>query len=338
MSSLEEEYAMLKPAIQRMGEEIVAQLEFQLEKELKLRNPVKIESRIKSLSSISEKIARKQLRLKSVTEVSDLFGIRIIVTFGRELKNVESIINKAFQILQFEDTSQRLIDRQFGYQSLHYNVKLREDWLNLPKFEDCGAFQIEIQVRTLAQHLWAVATHGLQYKNERSVPISMSRSIFRVAALLETVDLEFERVLAERDEYLDTIDTEGIESALNSDNLARILAEMLPAEFRSESENYSELIEDLIHFGIDTKVKVVELISGSLDEALDHQQFLKELEESGDSEEWCYYGSQADHCGMVTYMLSARFPDEWRQYSAQKAFADIQMDDYIHHFNKEENH
>jgi ppGpp synthetase/RelA/SpoT-type nucleotidyltranferase len=60
----------------------------------------------------------------------------------------------------------------------------------------------ELQLRTLAQHIWAVASHKLQYKREASVPVPIRRSINRVSALLEMVDLEFDRVLLEREQYV----------------------------------------------------------------------------------------------------------------------------------------
>lgn len=59
-----------------------------------------------------------------------------------------------------------------------------------------SGLKAEVQVRTVTQHVWAAASHVLQYKQEASVPLPVRRSIYRVSALLETVDLEFERVLS----------------------------------------------------------------------------------------------------------------------------------------------
>ena len=77
-----------------------------------------------------------------------------------------------------------------------------DDWLNVPTFREFKGLRAELQIRTLAQQLWAAASHKLQYKRESSVPYPIRRSIHRVAALLETVDLELERVLSERDPHL----------------------------------------------------------------------------------------------------------------------------------------
>ena len=89
------------------------------------------------------------------------------------------------------------------YQSLHYIIRIPKHWLKVSTFADLGELKAEIQLRTLAQHIWAATSHKLQYKHEDSVPPPIRRSIYRVSALLETVDLEFERVLAERGTYIE---------------------------------------------------------------------------------------------------------------------------------------
>ena len=136
---------------------------------------------------------------------------------------------------------------------MHCIVKIPDAWTSLPTFADCQALQAEIQLRTIAQHTWAEASHLLQYKHESSVPFEVRRSINRVAALLETVDLEFERVLSERDSYIAAILIEpNATEPLNVDTLKAILDARLPDANRSDHEDYADLEKYLKENGIET--------------------------------------------------------------------------------------
>ena len=96
----------------------------------------------------------------------------------------------------------------------------------------------------------AVASHYLQYKREKSVPLEVRRSINRVSALLETVDLEFERVLNERDVYVTGITSVSPEERLNVNVLKAMLDENLPLANRTNDEAYDELVAELESVGV----------------------------------------------------------------------------------------
>lgn len=82
---------------------------------------------------------------------------------------------------------------------------------------------------------------------------AFKRAIHRVSALLETVDLEFERVLDARTEYLkENTNPDGVVQKLNVDLLANLLDELLPAANKSKNEVYSLLLDQLIELNIET--------------------------------------------------------------------------------------
>ncbi len=214
-----------------------------------------IESRVKTWSSISEKIDRKDISLASVVDLSDFIGVRVVLLFRKDLERVKDIITKNFELISSEDTGDRLGESEFGYQSHHYSVKVLEAWQSVPTWAGLGKFKVEIQVRTLAQHIWAAASHKLQYKKESGVPPPIRRSINRVSALLETVDLELQRVLEERESYTSDILAQPHHSAnsdesLNVDNLAVILTDVFPLKNKAEFEDYSDLLNDLNELGV----------------------------------------------------------------------------------------
>jgi hypothetical protein len=67
--------------------------------------------------------------------------------------------------------------------------------------EDCGMVAngsaelcAEIQVRTVLQHAWAAIDHRLNYKRANEIPVELKRQLFRISALLEVADDQFESV------------------------------------------------------------------------------------------------------------------------------------------------
>lgn len=268
IASLQSDYERVRRRADRLCVALVSEITHLLSKnEITLGVP--IEARVKAWPSIEEKISRKSLVLGEITDLDDLVGIRLILLFRRDLEAVNSLLQQSLYIRSAEDTALRLTDAQFGYQSQHYVAEIPQAWLSLPSYADFGGIRIEIQVRTLAQHIWAAASHKLQYKHEASVPLPLRRSIYRASALLETVDLEFDRLLQERNVYVSVqLEDEGPDAALNVEIVDAVLGEVLPEQNRQYTENYDELLKDLNHFGIDNANKLRELLRKHKDSIL----------------------------------------------------------------------
>lgn len=234
---------------------------------------VPLESRVKSLTSILDKLERKPRDIKSVVEIGDFVGVRAILLFRRDADELGAAIESHFTILGSEDTGARLREGEFGYQSRHYLVSLPHDWLTIPSFSPFGDLRAELQVRTVAQHMWAAASHILQYKQKQSVPLPLRRSIYRISALLEIVDLEFGRLLGERRQYVEEVAELSTEQPLDVDVLAKTLDQLLPEASRTDgSEDYSSLLADLITAGVGTTAELAALISRRLPEAMAEDQ------------------------------------------------------------------
>jgi len=213
---------------------------------------VPMESRVKVWASVEEKLERKQLNLPSLFDLQDLIGVRAILLFRSDLDRVVKLV---------KDTFARLGESEFGYQSQHFVVRLPQAWLSLPSLANLTDLCVELQVRTLAQHIWAAASHKLQYKHESGVPPPLRRTINRVAALLETVDLEFDRVLAERRTYLAESQTaQAATEPLNVDSLSAVLSEVLPAENRKDDEPYAVLLADLTALNVHTPEQLRQIL------------------------------------------------------------------------------
>jgi ppGpp synthetase/RelA/SpoT-type nucleotidyltranferase len=313
---LEREYRQSWPLLDGFGKELSNQIGKLLqESEVTLGFPVHY--RIKTWESIAEKLERLP-RFKSVKELQDLVGLRIILLFRRDLSQVCKVLQQHFTVDRQYDTLGRLREDQFGYSSIHFVIRLHKEWLSVPTFAGADGLVAEIQVRTLAQHIWAEASHKLQYKHEDNVPPTVRRAIHRVSALLETVDLEFERVLEQREEYRSQINQppKNNDDDLNVDLLEATLDSLLPHENKSENEDYSQLLHDLAHFGVTTRRQLEELCSKHARSILDQDaqkvrvtlgttapisDYLRRRAQSG-----VYYA----HMGIVREALRKEFPAE----------------------------
>lgn len=326
---LQVEYEEKYPLYVKLCSELVTQLN-ELIIEEKVNTVFPIESRVKKIKSIYDKCDRKNLCPSELGEISDIIGLRIILLFKRDLDKVCEILEKNFVIIKKEDIQQRLSTDQFGYGSIHYELKPPETWLSVPTLRRLQGIQAEVQVRTASQHIWASTSHILQYKRDSDVPIPIRRSINRAAALLETVDLEFERVLHEREEYIEHIDKDKTKN-LNTDSLRDLLDKFLPEENKSTQEKYAELLEDIRYFDINLGSDLEDIISRNWNivKNIENEQVSlnqKRLEDgesvTGTSEKRIKKNVYFTHVGLVRTALDAEFDDAFREYRSERLVRD----------------
>ncbi|WP_321370499.1 hypothetical protein [uncultured Draconibacterium sp.] len=249
------EYAELKPTLVKLNSELIKQIETLLEVgNINLGFPIR--GRIKELDSLADKQIRGAFTIrKTIKEVQDLVGIRIILLFSRDIDKVRDILKNNLEVIKEYNTMDRLDEDQFGYSSIHSVVRVPKSWLGVPMFSDFGDLITEIQIRTLSQHTWAETSHLIDYKNKDEIPRNVKRSISRLSALLETVDLEFERLLIESKEFKMKL---KVDEEFNSISLERILDAHIYPENKRGNENYISLLESLEEMKM---VKPQELIS-----------------------------------------------------------------------------
>src|SRR5260370_29871606 len=108
----------------------------------------RVTGRAKELDSLLKKLLRKpELTYDTMT---DKAGVRVVVRFRDEISIVSSILERIFEVVKKEDKSSALETAEFGYQGLHYDIKLLGESDSVADFSDLLA---EIQVRTLSQDL-----------------------------------------------------------------------------------------------------------------------------------------------------------------------------------------
>ncbi|WP_051251670.1 GTP pyrophosphokinase [Psychrilyobacter atlanticus] len=155
---------------------------------------VKTEARVKSLDSFKRKLEMKKNKYQNpLEEMTDILGIRIITYYREDLDEILKLLKENFKIDYKNSTNklQSLKYNEMGYLSLHYICKCKPSQKNL---YGCTDFKFEVQIRTALQHIWAQIDHQLRYKTLANIPNKVQRKLFRISAMLESVDDEFDSI------------------------------------------------------------------------------------------------------------------------------------------------
>ena len=151
-----------------------------------------IEYRVKTEKSLAGKLELKGAKYKSIEDVTDLVGLRVITFYTDEVDKVAAIAKRIFDVDWKESVDKRKLHQldSFGYNSLHYICRMKE-----------GGPRFEIQMRTALQHVWSTIEHDTGYKGEVKIPREYMRQFSRLAGMLELVDAEFSRLRIVLTEY-----------------------------------------------------------------------------------------------------------------------------------------
>ncbi|WP_321854180.1 GTP pyrophosphokinase [Paraburkholderia tropica] len=214
----------------------------------KLIEPLAIEARTKSFESFDEKIARedKQGKYKTLSDITDLSGLRVIAYLQDECKEITSVIRDNFDV-DDKNSADRGADvdpDRFGYLSTHLIISYTENRIKLPEFSIFSGLKAEIQIRTLLQHSWAAINWRTDYKSEVEAPKGLRRRLHRISAFLEAVDDDFSFVIKEtallREQYKKDIREGNLNISLNKTSLL---------EFLSSGEGAGEVARKVGAFG-----------------------------------------------------------------------------------------
>lgn len=151
-----------------------------------------VESRVKSYDSLAGKLELKGHKYRSLADLTDILGLRVITFYIDDVDKVASAVERLFTIDWENSVDKRKIHEidSFGYLSLHYIC-------SVPDFP----YRFEIQMRTLLQHAWANMDHDTGYKSGVEIPKRYMRNMSRLAGMLELVDDEFSKIRIELSDY-----------------------------------------------------------------------------------------------------------------------------------------
>ena len=151
-----------------------------------------IESRVKTEDSLAGKLELKGAKYRSLADITDIIGLRVITFYIDHVDKVASAVEKLFDVDWENTVDKRKIQDtdSFGYLSLHY-ICSKGDF----------PYKFEIQIRTVLQHAWANMNHDTGYKSGVEIPKRYKRSMSRLAGMLEMCDDEFSRIRMELSDY-----------------------------------------------------------------------------------------------------------------------------------------
>ena len=151
------------------------------------RNPVEeIKSRLKSPSSILDKLRRKYLPISvdAIREnMFDVAGVRIICSFPEDIYNLADMLTRQDDIKLIRKKDYIANPKENGYRSLHLIVQVpiflsdRTEYMN-----------VEVQLRTIAMDFWASIEHKVRYKKNIKNSEIVSSGLKECADIISNLD------------------------------------------------------------------------------------------------------------------------------------------------------
>ena len=174
-----------------------------------------VSGRVKSISSILEKIHRKNIPMEKMEEeVEDIAGVRIICQFEEDIAEVARIIGNRKDMEIKSEKNYLTHMKESGYRSYHLIVYYTVETIHGPK-----RLQVEIQIRTLAMNFWATIEHSLQYKYKSKIPEHIRIRLSNAANAIIALDNEMSSV---RSEIMDAQNSSQLQMNLVADILNNI--------------------------------------------------------------------------------------------------------------------
>jgi putative GTP pyrophosphokinase len=145
----------------------------------------RIGCRVKSEKSFLDKTLKSEdgdWKYKTpLKEIQDMIGARVVVYYKTD---IDSIVEKVKQFFNTVEKNKIVPDdvMKFGYEGLHFICfipnTIFSDHKNNPLIPDF----FELQIKTLYQHAWSQAEHGLGYKPETPLLDEEQRKLAFIAA------------------------------------------------------------------------------------------------------------------------------------------------------------
>ncbi len=160
--------------------------------------PAEVTSRAKEVDSLVKKLLLKAGH--TYDSLPDKVGLRVVYKFRSDCQRIIAAVSENFDHDPPDDKAKDRGTSDVGYLSIHLdNARLRAGDTSISEYP-ADKFFAEIQVRTLAQHLWSEMSHDDIYKNARTaeaLPDELRRRVHLMAGQVEVADREFDRINSE---------------------------------------------------------------------------------------------------------------------------------------------
>ncbi len=217
---------------------------------------------------IKDKLSEKDY---SPTSMTDLAGIRVITLIEADVQKVCNLISSMFNV-HTEDSinkSEKLGEEKVGYRSVHFVCDVGKEREKLPEFSAYKGLCFEIQVRTALEHAWAEIEHDRGYKLIGKLPSYLNRRFKLLSGLLESADMEFNRLTVEIEDYKNNLNNDIEENKLDYELTTVGINQLINNKYKEylslssslNIESEKKLIQELESFGIETLNDLDKLIN-----------------------------------------------------------------------------
>lgn len=192
-----------------------------------------VTGRVKSVSSILDKLQKKNIELDHMEEeLDDIAGVRIICQFVEDIPKVVSIIRSRHDMTVKQEKNYIENTKSSGYRSYHMIIDYEVQTLVGPK-----KIQAEIQIRTMGMNFWSTIEHSLQYKYKQNIPDHIRQKLLNASNAIVVLDQEMSDV---RDEIMDAQNSMQIQTNIVSE----ILLTMENLYYKANKRNLAQIQEE----------------------------------------------------------------------------------------------
>lgn len=158
------------------------------------RNPFEsISCRIKSVTSIMEKLSRKGFEISAESiekNLNDVAGIRVICSFPDDIYVLADKLCSQDDIRLIERKDYIKNPKPNGYRSLHLILEIPIFLMTEKKY-----MRVEVQFRTIAMDFWASLEHKVKYKKNIEADVDIiSAELKECADEISRLDLKMQSI------------------------------------------------------------------------------------------------------------------------------------------------
>jgi len=240
-----------------------------------------VQSRAKDPASFGKKASKPsdadplQPKYKDpMREITDLSATRVITFFPRTVEEIDTLLAQEFDVLERSDKAKDLLEEErFGYQSVHYLIRLNPARANLAEYHQFAGAITEVQVRTILQHAWAEIEHDIQYKSSAAIPRDIRRRFMALAGMLELADREFQAI-QDKDAAINTAAKVSVEQGKYSEveitpnSLKLYLDRRIGGDGRMSEFSYDWTVRLVKRLGFRTLAQIDDAIAGYDDDRI----------------------------------------------------------------------
>lgn len=167
-----------------------------------------VQSRVKSIDKLRTKYLDRAKNYKSLDDITDLAGLRIITYYEDEVDKAAEVVKREFDV-DFD----RSVDKRgtepdrFGYYGLNYVCRHSPKRAADVEYKRFAGIYWEIQITSILRHAWSEIEHDW-YDMRPAYPPEIKRRFYRLAALLEIAESEFLDLRKKKSSYQRSIDVQ----------------------------------------------------------------------------------------------------------------------------------